>query len=83
MKTMNRADAIAVLESAGVNVSSIDWSKIDWAKVVQLVIALISLFKSTPASRGAPADVAAACATHFEAIKALAECGCDCCAGGA
>lgn len=88
-KKMSRKDAEACLTDCGIDAKAIDWSKITFAKIMEIVMAIISLFKSAPQAQKAVGDheddgctVEEACAAHFAAIQELAACGQACCESG-
>lgn len=87
MAKMSRAQAKKVLEQHGL-MDKIDWSKIDWSKIGSIITALITTFiakasggvaKGTKAKAAGP-DMESVCG-HFEMIKAVADCGIECCGG--
>ena len=87
-KKMTRKDAEACLMECGIDAKGIDWSKINFAKIMEMVMAIVSLFKSAPQGQKAVGDhtdedggctVEEACAAHFAAIQELATCGQSCC----
>lgn len=84
MAKLNRKAAEKWLEEHGV--TGIDWSKIDWAKLMQMIMAIITTFKSHPQAQRAVGTASGcssseACAAHFAAIQELAACGMECCNG--
>jgi hypothetical protein len=85
------ADVKAKATAAG-----FDWQKLvdfisglNWVEVMTFISQVIAIFRGgkkpmMTRAKGTgcgPEEVDAAKA-HFEAIKALAECGCECCTGG-